>query len=34
MKYVQTDEGHNWANWRPLIDDVFLYYYGKDSSGG
>ena len=30
MKYMQTDEGHNWDNWRPLIDDVFLYYYGKD----
>jgi len=33
MKYMQTDEGHNWDNWRPLIDDVFLYYYGKDQTG-
>ncbi len=30
MKYVQTNEGHNWDNWRPLIDDVFLYFYGTD----
>jgi len=28
MKYIQTREGHNWANWRPLIDDVFVYFYG------
>jgi len=32
LKYIQTDEGHNWKNWRPLIDDVFLYYYRKDDS--
>ena len=28
MKYVETREGHNWDNWRPLIDDVLLYFYG------
>ena len=28
MKYVETWEGHNWDNWRPLIDDVLLYFYG------
>ena len=32
MKYMQTDEGHNWDNWRPLIDDVLLFYYGKDAN--
>ena len=30
MKYVETPEGHNWDNWRPLIDDVLLYFYGTD----
>lgn len=29
MKYVQTNAGHNWDNWRPLIDDVLLYFYGE-----
>jgi enterochelin esterase-like enzyme len=29
MKYVQTDAGHNWGNWRPLVDDVLLYLYGE-----
>ena len=28
MKYLETWEGHNWRNWRPLIDDVLLYFYG------
>ena len=26
MKYVQTRKGHNWNNWRPLIDDVLLLF--------
>lgn len=29
MKYIETQQGHNWNNWRPLIDDVLLYFYGK-----
>ena len=32
MKYKQTNEGHNWDNWRPLIDDVFFYFFGKEVS--
>jgi len=28
MKYIETQQGHNWDNWRPLIDDVLLYFYG------
>ncbi len=28
MKFVVTNEGHNWKNWRPLIDDVLRFYYG------
>ena len=29
IKYVETDAGHNWGNWRTLIDDVLLYLYGE-----
>ena len=28
MKYMEVREGHNWDNWRPLLDDVLLYFYG------
>ncbi len=31
MKYKQTDAGHDWSNWRPLIDDVLVYFYGRTS---
>jgi len=27
--YVEVAEGHNWANWAPLLDDVLLRFYGK-----
>ena len=30
MNYVEVRQGHNWDNWRPLIDDVLLYFYGSD----
>ncbi len=34
MEYVEVREGHNWENWRPLIDNVLLYFYrvGKQKS--
>ena len=27
LKYVEVHKGHNWDNWRSLIDDVLLYFY-------
>jgi enterochelin esterase-like enzyme len=30
MKYVEVQQGHNWDNWRPLIEDVLLYFFGTD----
>ena len=30
-KYMEVREGHNWRNWKPLIDDVLLYFYGVAS---
>ena len=29
MHYVEVREGHNWDNWRPLIDDALIYLYGE-----
>ena len=28
LKYIEVEEGHNWDNWRPLMDDMLLYFYG------
>ena len=28
MSYVEVPYGHEWANWKPLIDDVLRYYFG------
>jgi enterochelin esterase-like enzyme len=30
MKYIESKEGHSWKNWRPLVDDVLLYFYGTE----
>ena len=30
FKYIEVREGHNWANWAPLFDDILLYFYGTD----
>jgi len=31
MKYIEVTAGHNWDNWRPLIDDVLLHFYAPVS---
>lgn len=29
LKYIEVRAGHDWDNWRPLMDDVLLYFYGR-----
>jgi len=29
MKFVQSRKRHNWDNWRPLIDDALVFFYGE-----
>ena len=29
MHYMEVRAGHNWDNWRPLVDDALLYLYGN-----
>jgi len=29
MKYVEVRQGHDWKNWRPLLDDALRYMYSK-----
>ncbi|MEM9325743.1 MAG: alpha/beta hydrolase-fold protein [Bacteroidota bacterium] len=28
FKYQEVPEGHNWKNWKPLLDDILLHFYG------
>lgn len=32
MKYIEVPFAHNWDNWRPLLDDLLLYFYGVDQA--
>lgn len=29
-KYIEVNEGHSWGNWKALLDDMLLYYFGKE----
>lgn len=29
FKYLEVAEGHNWSNWRPMLDDILIYFYGE-----
>lgn len=33
LKYLEVPKGHDWSNWRPLIDDVLLFFYGAAGDG-
>jgi enterochelin esterase-like enzyme len=26
-KYMETNQGHSWGNWRDLIDDILIYFF-------
>ncbi|MCP4459288.1 MAG: esterase family protein [Cytophagales bacterium] len=28
LKYIEVPEGHNWQNWKPLLDDALIYFFG------
>lgn len=30
VHYMEVRRGHNWDNWRPLIDDFLLHFYAKN----
>lgn len=32
IAYQEVAEGHNWANWKPLLDDVLLHFYSTKST--
>ncbi|MBI5961478.1 MAG: esterase family protein [Chloroflexi bacterium] len=28
LLYVEVNDGHSWGNWRGLLDEVLIYFYG------
>lgn len=30
FKYVETNDGHSWGNWRGVLDDMLLYFWGSE----
>lgn len=28
VKYVEVNEGHSWGQWRALLDDMLVFFYG------
>lgn len=32
FKYKEVREGHNWSNWKPLIDEALVYFFGIASN--
>ena len=33
LLYIEVDEGHDWDNWRPLMDDVLRWFYAAEQPG-
>lgn len=29
LHYVEVNEGHSWGNWRALVDEPLLYFWGE-----
>lgn len=27
--YLETNDGHSWGNWRGVLDDMLLYFFGR-----
>ncbi len=32
FKYVETNDGHSWGNWRGVLDDMLIYFWGSQRS--
>lgn len=28
LQYKEVNEGHSWGNWRALLDDILIYFFG------
>ena len=32
FKYVETNDGHSWGNWRGVLDDMLIYFWGSQET--
>jgi enterochelin esterase family protein len=30
LHYIEVHEGHSWGNWRALLDDMLIYFFGAE----
>jgi enterochelin esterase-like enzyme len=30
LRYIEVHEGHSWGNWRALLDDMLIYFFGVE----
>ena len=30
LEYIEVNEGHSWGNWRALIEEPLVYFFGKN----
>ncbi|NDJ76929.1 MAG: hypothetical protein GYB65_11795 [Chloroflexi bacterium] len=30
LLYIEVNEGHSWGNWRALLDDMLIYFFGTE----
>lgn len=29
LKYSETQAGHGWSNWRNVLEDALVYFFGE-----
>lgn len=32
LKYIEINEGHSWGNWRALLDEPLIYFWGQPTA--
>ena len=31
-RYIETNDGHAWGNYRALLDDLLIYFFGSGNA--
>ncbi|MCQ3932763.1 MAG: hypothetical protein DPW16_20125 [Chloroflexi bacterium] len=32
IMFIETPDGHSWGNWRTLLDDLLIYFFGNEKN--
>ncbi|MBZ0314823.1 MAG: hypothetical protein K8L91_00280 [Anaerolineae bacterium] len=32
IMFIETPDGHSWGNWRALLDDLLIYFFGNEKN--